>query len=354
MKTTIIFFALSALAAFAQPTSTPQPLPFASPFDGLQITASPKGAATYQVGQTATVKFRAKLASGVTTSDFRNLPVTFNAIEHITNTGITGTTISNRCDIATGVCVVKVEKPMVVLLTALSRENGTFQQVVLNFTNMRGNFPATVDVTATMTQAQEGVSTSVIATSPLRLEGSVFVEAFSMFSNNPISRGFYFPNGLDYGQRIVLHSDVPSPLSFGDRQIFSVRIYQDRQLVAEGTGSSVGLAEYKNVEAMIDDNNDLSFTLEESFNPAVEYNVVLLRGDHFRVELSQLRGEVFAYGQGNKTKIMFNRGSLGENKYLLSNGFYTINVHALDKSSSSRWSNSRVDAFGINGTFLLR
>lgn len=333
--------------------ATPSPVPTGTQTgEGVSVAVTPKVVATYEVGQVATLQFRAQLADGRTMSDFRNLPITIGTYDSI---GRNVTAATTKCDMSTGICFVKVATPGYVFVTAWL--NGAFgiQSVALNFANIRGSFPATMDVTATMGQAQEGVSSSVIATSPISVEGPVMVTVETPYTNDSIRRSVYLPNGVSYGQRIELNTETLSPLSFRDRRNFRVQLTKpDGSVLATGTGSSVGLTEWKSVDASMDDNGDLSFVLDSSYNASVDYSITLLRGDRFRLELSQIRGELFVYPQGNKTKIVFNKGSLGENMYFLPSGFYTVNVNAIDRSNSIRWSQSRADGLGLNGQYILR
>ena len=347
---TLVFLALAS-AAFAQVTTpAPQPVPTVS--ESFLVTSSPKSVATYQTGQVATVQFRVQLGNGLTKSDFRGLPIVFGT------TGFQGadmTAATTKCQVETGICTVRSDKPQTLLLTAW--QNGVFglQQVALNFTNLRSNFPASIDITSSMAQAQEGASTTLIATSSVSVDGPVTVQAEAIYTNDTAMKTVYLPDGVKYGQRIEINTDTLYPLSFRDRRNFRVRFFgPNSNLLAEGFGSSVGLTEWNGVNAQVDDNGDFVVTLDAPYSASVDYTVVLLRGDQFRVELSQSRSEIFVYPQGSKTKVIFNRGSLGENGYYLPNGFYSLNVNAFDRSNGIRWNQSRADALGLNGQFQLR
>ncbi len=341
---------LAALCASAQNTATPA---FPSVQQTIQVTATPKVAAVYQVGETAVVQFRARVGDA-TTGNFLSLPVVISTA-NLEGKDVTEQT--TKCQLNTGVCAIKSDKPQVLLITAW--QNGVFglQQVVLNFVNMTYNLPAAIDVTASMAQSQEGTSVSLFATSSVNVEGPVRVTATTMYTNASdwADRSIYFPNGISYGQRIEVNVDFIYPLSFRDRRNFRVQFYdKNNSLVAEGYGSSVGSTEWNGIVAGIDDNNDLAFTLNAPYSPSTDYTVVLLRGDRFRVELSQYRNEIFVYSQGDKTKIIFNRGSLGENTYFLPGGFYTVNVVRFDKSVSEYYNQSLANGLSLNGQYQLK
>jgi hypothetical protein len=357
-RTTTLTVIVSALAlaatAFAQSQPVPtQPTPSVRLIQ--EVVSTPNVAATYQVGQTATVQFRVLLSTGQTTSNLFALPVVVNTVELQSQQDVTAATTT--CQMVLGTCTVKANKPSVLLITVW--QNGVFglHQVALSFANMRSNFPATIDVTASLAQGQEGVSGSLIATSPIWIEGATTVTATTLYADSAdsVNKSIYFPNGIAYGQRIEINTDTMYPLSFRGRRYFQVQFFgPSGNLVAQGFGNSVSLTEWKSIDAVIDDNNDLVVTLDSPFSSSVDYTVTLLRGDQFRIELAQNRGEIFAYASGSKTKLIFNRGSLGDSSYLLPNGFYTVNVNQLDRSNSIRWNQAQADALGNNGQYLLR
>ena len=347
------FFATITLAAVCASAQTTNPTPVPTVQQQIEITATPKIAAVYQVGEVATVQFRARIGN-LTTSNLYSLPVVVGTSDM---DGHDLTSQTTKCDLKAGLCSVKTDKPQVLLITVW--QNGVFglQQVALNFVNLRTDFPANIDVTASMAQGEEGATSSLIATSPVSISGPVMVQADAIYVNAPdsASRHIYFPDGIRYGQRIEINTDTLYPLSFRDRRNFRVQFYgPNGNLVAEGYGASVGLSEWKGVSAGLNDNSDLVFTLDAPYSASVDYAVVLLRGNQFRVELAQSRGELYAYPQGNQTILIFNRGSLGENMYYLPNGYYTVNVRQFDRSNSIRINQSRADALGLNGQLILR
>lgn len=344
------FFLAAGMIASAQ-TTNPTPVP--SVQLQIEISATPAIAAVYQVGETASVQFRARIGN-LTTNNLFALPVVVGTSD-LDGHDLTAQT--TKCDLKQGLCSVKSDKAQVLLITVW--QNGVFglQQVALNFVNLRLDFPASIDVTASMAQGEEGVTSSLIATSPVSISGPVTVRADAVYvnSSDALSRDIYFPDGVRYGQRIEINTDTLYPLSFRGRRNFRVQFYnQSGNLVAEGYGASVGLSEWKGVSAVMDENKDLVFTLDAPYSASVDYTAVLLRGNQFRVELAQSRGELYAYPQGNQTKLIFNRGSLGENTYYLPHGFYTVSIRQFDRSNGIRINQSRADALGLNGQYILK
>lgn len=345
--------AMTLLAGFTASAQTTSPTPLPSVQQSIEVSATPAIAAVYQVGEVATVQFRARVGS-TTTNNLLSLPVVVGTSD-LDGHDLTAQT--TKCDLKAGLCSVKSDKSRTLLITVW--QNGVFglKQVALNFVNLRSDSPANVDITASMAQGEEGDTASLVATSPVSISGPVSVQADALYVNAPdaASRNIYFPDGIRYGQRIEINTDSLYPLSFRGRRNFRVQFYgPNGNLVAEGYGASVGLSEWKSISAVLDDNNDLVFTLNAPYSASVDYTVVLLRGNQFRVELAQSRGEIYAYPQGNQTKLVFNRGSLGENTYYLPNGFYTVNVRQFDRSNGIRINHSRADALGLNGQHIIK
>jgi hypothetical protein len=351
---------LPVLTVSVSAQAIPSPTPanpgqsVAQPNGGIaEIVASPQVVTTVQVGQVQVLKFRAMLQTGMSTENFAMLPIKFVASEEGKDVSVEVL----KCRLEVGECTVRSDRPRIVHVTAFL--NGVFglAGVTVNIANFRGMFPARMDVTASQTQAQEGTSVSVVATSPVTIDGPVFVRAFTRFTNDyaEAEKFLHLPNGVKYGQRLEINTESVRPLSFRGRKHFVVEMSTPTNgTVAIGYGSSVTAMEYKQIEAGVDDSNELSFTISGGYNPSVDYNVVLLRGDQFRVELAQSRSEIFVYAQGDKTKIISNRGSLGGNAFHLPTGFYTVAIYAHDRSSGIGWNHSRVDALGLINNYLLK
>lgn len=350
----VLFLLVTASTVFGQqPTPTPaSPMAVMQAVQVADVTAEPKVVGTYQVGTPAVVKFRVRFSNGYTTSDFRTVPALIATYDSM---GKDVTAETTRCRLELGECTVKADKPRILHIGVYTGSFGR-QTVTLNFVNMRYNLPALVDVTASQTQAQEGTSVTLVATSPVTIEGPVSVRYRTMYTNDLIDTEVYLPGGIQYGERVVINTEAVLPLLFRDRRTFRVELVstQTGQVVARGFGSTVGLSEWKGIEASLDMNGDLVFTLDEPYVASYEYTVTLLRGNRFRVELAQSRGELYAYPEGNKVKLIFNRGSLGENAYFLPHGYYTVNVQAHDRASGVSWTKARTDALGLTGEYTLR
>jgi hypothetical protein len=352
LVTFLLFVSLASVSAQtpSQPVSTP--LPTVSTNGGIDtIAVSPQVVTTIQVGQVQTLKFRALLATGQSTQDFSKLPVTFVASDD--GTDVTAEVM--KCRIEVGECTLRSSKPRMVQVGVYLNNMFGLQGVTVNFANFRSNLPARMDVTASQAQAQEGTFLTLTATSPVTVEGPVSIKAYMPYagSGKQNEKYAYFPAGVRYGQRIEINTEEIRPLSFRGRPYYAVEMSSNGQVVAQGYGTSVASTEMRNIDAAVDDAGELVFTVVGAYNPSADYTMVLLRGDQFRLELAQSRNELFVYEQGGQTKIVFNRGSLGENAFYLPSGLYTVSLHGYDRSSGIGWDHSRADALSLNRSLII-
>lgn len=341
---------LLAAATLASAQTTPQPLQISN------VVSDPRWGATVPVGETLTVNFRAQLSDGRTISDFRVLPLVFQVY---TSDGVRLGTDLLTCKPEIGQCKVGADKPRIVYMYVSMATGGLgYASVVVNFFRQNINMsPATIDITSSQVQADDGTSPTLTMTSPLASPGPVTINAVTLYTSqqDTTSKYVYLPDGVKQGQRITINTEDVRPLSFRDRRNFQVQMTGPAgYVIAQGFGSSAGTMETRRVDAQVDENGDLVFTLNETYNPAVDYTFAILRGNLFRVELAQYRAEVYVYPYGDKTKVVFNKGSLGENRFELPVGQYTVSMTARDRSNGIGWSAAQADGLNIDRGLTLQ
>ncbi len=354
MKTIVATFLSTLALTVVTWGQQPQPTtPVANqPTDIADVLVSPRVVSTVPIGETATVKFRVLLSNGQSVDDLRTLPI---QIATYTLDGVNVTDATTKCNLQTGECFIRSEKPGPL---SISLYTGPFGRgtVTMNFLSLRSSFPAVMSIAASQVQAKEGSVVTLTTTSPVSSPGPVQIRATTRFANQnqAAEKYIYLPGGVSYGQQIEINAENVRPLDVRDRRHFQVEMLGlNGSIIANGFGSSVGATEIREFDASVDDNKDLSFVLNSSYNPSAEYTVVLLRGDRFRLELSQFRSELFAYPQGDKTVLLFNKGSLAENTVQLPAGHYSVAIHAHDRSNGINWSHARADALGLNNSFVV-
>jgi len=318
------------------------------------VTSTPRVGATVPVGETATVSYRLRLSDGRELTDFTGLPFQIQAQQMTGDRAWTDVTRELNCNLKVGQCIMKSDVPRIVTFNVMTPGLGNTLTTISFF--RPGRNVAAIDVTASSVQANDGNVITLSATSPIAYSGWVMVHARTSFTDTRESfdGDIYMPDGVKYGQKIQLNVDEVRPMSFRDRRYFAVTFETANGIVAQGFGSSVGKMEFSNIDATIDDNNDLVFSTSGGYDPSIDYTITLLRNDGFRVELSTVRNELFAYGTGNRVKLVFNKFSLAGNQYYLESGFYTVNLQGRDRTNGIGWSSSHADALALERQLVIQ
>lgn len=333
------------------------PAPIPQPVQAVYInavTSTPRVGATVPVGEVATVTYRLRLSDGRELTDFTGLPFVIQALQRTGENAWTDVSQELKCNLAVGQCAIGSGIPRIVTIQVTTPGLGNTLTTISFFQPNRGG--AAIDVTASAAQANDGNIITLSATSPITYTGWVNVHARTSFTDirESFESYIYLPEGVKYGQKIQLNIEEVRPMSFRDRRFFEVTFQTANGVIAQGFGSSVGKMEYPNVDAAIDDNGDLVFSTFGGFDPSVDYTITLLRNDGFRVELSTVRNELYAYPFGNRTKLVFNKFSLAGNQFYLDGGSYTINLQGRDRTNGIGWSASRADALVLDHEVVLQ
>jgi hypothetical protein len=355
MKLTIAFAVFCAAITAQVPSPSTQGV--STPSSLSSIVSDPMGQMTVPVNESAVIHFRAQLNDGRTMSDLRSLPVKFVTSNYGNSYGNSSESLLEaNCNYAIGECTISSPQPRMVVVSAMANGSFGYGTIVVSFVASRNSSPVRMDVSASQNQSDPGAAVTLTATSPLTYAGPVSINVVSRFANDSIQKNVYLPNGVTYGQRINLLENTDHPLSFRGRTYFYVTMSGTNGVLANGIGVVGGLQEVRQVDATITDTGDLVVTLPGPYNPAVDYTITLVRGNQFRAEMASARSELLVYGEGDQTKILFNRGSLraSGNAVYLGYGLYTVNVYANERTTGNNWVNSGAQALNVSAQLVLQ
>lgn len=339
MKTMFAFFVVlfvSVSVSFAQgPIGPPLP-PFPPPLPSVAVIDTinlyPSQVMTATVGEVATITIDAVLGTGEHKSDLRSVPVAFR---------VDGGKAEMFCDASQGICAVRSNEPGTVTFSVTSPDGiWGYRWVYIIFvprTNVPG-FLSSVDnliITFNTNQVSTGEFLTGTITFPQTMQGQLQLEAVV----NRQIKYFFFPNGVERGQRFTFLEKRANPLDdnyvFSDAQLLSA---DRRRLYAKGQGQT---QPYKGFDMEFDQDAKTLKVTAKYGSKDDEYRVFITRGPRFVLEIPVRR---FDLARG--TELFFADGMFGFN-VTLPDGRYTMSLQIRDRKTG--WEYSK---FETNGLYL--